>query len=447
MKRALSLAVAACLLGLASTGICEDQRSSYWPTWRGADSDGISKAGDPPVTWSETENIKWKVTLAGDGSDSSPIVWHDRIYFQSAVKTDVAATPASADKKGTSGAKKRFGGAPPTHVYRFVMVSLDRNSGKLIWQKTVREVLPHEGHHSDHGFASFSPVTDGNHIWASFGSRGIYCFDMAGNIIWRRDLGNLYTVMSFGEAGSLAVAEDAVILVRDHEGDSAIITLDKKTGETLWEKKRDEPTSWATPFVIDVKGKKHIIVNATNAIRSYDLKTGDVIWQAGGNTRNVIPTPVTGFGMVYCASGFRGSSLQAIDLYQTGDLTNTDAIRWHVKEATPYVPSLLLYGNKLYVISVNKGVLSCYNAKTGAPYFLKARLKGINGIYASPAAAAGRVYIVGRNGVAYVLKPSEKLEVLAVNKLNDRFDASPAFAGNEIYLKGRTHLYCIADVK
>jgi len=446
MKLLSGLVVTVCLLGLASTtGICGTQGSSYWPTWRGEDCDGISKVGNPPVTWSETENIKWKVKLVGDGSDSSPIIWKDRIYFQTAIKTDVVAKSADAEAKTKT--ERRFGGTPPTHTYRFVLVALDRNSGNLIWQKTVREMLPHEGHHGDHGFASFSPVTDGKHIWANFGSRGIYCFDMAGNTKWSRDLGNLHTARSFGEAGSLAVAEDAVILVRDHEGDSAIVTLNRHTGETIWEKRRDEPTSWATPFVIDVKGKKHVIVNATNRIRSYDLRTGDVIWQAGGNTRNVIPTPVAGSGTVYCASGFRGSSLQAIDVFRTGELTNTDAIKWHVKEATPYVPSLLLYRDRVYAVMGNSGVISCYNAKTGEPHFFKERLKGINGIYASPAAAADRVYIVGRNGVSYVLKPSNELDVLAANKLEDRFDASPAFAGNEIYLKGRSHLYCIADAK
>lgn len=161
-------------------------------------------------------------------------------------------------------------------------------------------------------------------------------------------------------------------------------------------------------------------------------------------TRNVIPSPVAGFGMVYCTSGFRGSALLAIELGRTGDLGGTDAIKWQVGEATPYVPAPLLYNGKIYVGNVNYGVISCYDAKTGKPYFFKEKLEQINQIYASPAGAAGRIYIVGRNGVTYVLKSSEKFEVLAVNKLDDAIDCSPAFVGDELYLKGKEYLYCIA---
>jgi outer membrane protein assembly factor BamB len=408
---------------------------------------GISEKGNPPLTWSETENIKWKVKLTGDGSNSSPIIWEDKIFFQTAVKIDVKGKAALSATSGNSGRRRGPGGSPPTNVYKFNLVCLDRNSGKQVWQKTVREELPHQGHHNDHGFASFTPATNGKLIWANFGSRGLHCYDMDGNVKWSKDLGKMNTVMGFGEGGSLAVEGDAVIVVRDHEGDSFIIALNKETGDTIWKKERDERTSWATPLPIEVNGKIQVVVSATGLIRSYDLKTGDIVWQCGGQTRNVIPSPVTGFDIVYCASGFRGSSLQAIELGRKGDLSDTDAVKWHVKEATPYVPSPLLYGEKLYVCSGNNGIISCYNAKTGKAYFLKERLEEISGIYASPSAAAGRIYFVGRRGTTCVLKPSEKFEVLAVNKLEDRFDCSPAFVGNEMYLKGKDNLYCIAGSK
>ncbi len=422
--------------------------SDYWPSWRGQNCTGISEKGNPPVTWSETKNIKWKVKLTGDESNSSPIIWGNKIFFQTAVKTDVKAkaSPAPSDTGGRSDRRRGPGGSPPTSVYKFYLVCLDRNNGELVWQKTVREELPHQGHHRDHGFASYTPATDGKLIWANFGSRGIYCYDLDGNLKWSKDLGKIDSLMGFGEGGSLAVAGNTVVVVRDHEGDSFIITLNKKTGDTIWKKERDERTSWATPLPVEMNGKIQIITSATNKIRSYDLKTGEIIWQCSGQTRNVIPTPVTGFGMVYCTSGFRGSSLQAIELGRTGDLTNTDAVKWHVKEATPYVPSPLLYGDKLYVCQVNRGIISCYNAKTGKAYFLRQPLEEISGIYASPSGAAGRVYFVGRNGVTYVLKSSEKFEVLAVNKLDDRIDCSPAFVGNEMYLKGKENLYCIASI-
>ncbi len=433
---------------LFTAGVSEGSDPEYWPTWRGPNMMGISAEGNPPVKWSESENIKWKVKLTGDGSNSSPIIWKDKIIFQTAVDTNRKGKDAPKNEEGSKGGGRRgFGGKKPSNIFKFSVVCLDRKTGKLVWEKTVSEIHPHEGHHGDHGFASFSPVTDGKLIWANFGSRGLHCLDMDGNLKWSKELGKMNTVMSFGEGSSPVLAGDAVIVVVDHQGDSYIVAFNKDTGDLIWKKDRDEVTSWATPIPVKVNGKIQVVTSATNLIRSYDVKTGDIIWQCGGQTRNVIPSPVVGFGMIYCTSGFRGSALQAIELGRTGDLSNTDAIKWHTEEATPYVPSPLLYGDKLYVCSVNKGVISCYNAKTGKPYFLKEQLEEINGIYASPAGVAGRIYFVGRNGVTYVVNSSEKFEVLAVNKLDAKFDCSPAFAGNEIYLKGKEYLYCIASLK
>ena len=445
MTRLLTLIVSIIIWTVpVSENVFGDSGSDYWPSWRGQDCTGVSEKHNPPIKWSETENIKWKVKLMGDGSNSSPIIWEDKIFFQMAVKTEVVGKSVTSDSSGNSGRSRR---PSPTNVYQFNLVCLDRNNGELLWQRAVREVLPHEGHHRDHGFASFTPATDGKLVWANFSSRGLYCYDMDGNLKWSKDLGHMNTLLSFGEGGSLALAGDAVVVVWDHQGESFIIALNKITGETIWKKQRDEASSWSTPLPIEVNGKTQIITSAAKFIRSYDLKTGDLIWQCGGLTRNVIPTPVTGFGMVYCTSGFRGSSLLAIELGHKGDLSGTDAVKWQVTEGTPYVPSPLLYGDKLYVSSVNNSIISCYNAKTGKPYFVKERIEKIRGIYASPIGAAGRVYFVGRNGVTYVLKASEKLEVLAINTLDDGFDASPAIVGNEMYLKGKDNFYCIAEKK
>lgn len=444
MNQLAPLGVSVCFLmvfgSVRAWGVSDGQ---YWPAWRGPDYTGISPKGNPPVTWSESQNVKWKIKLSGDGSNSSAVIWGNKIFFQEALKTDVQGKPSASS--GNSGGSRGPGGSPPSNVYKFNLVCVDRSSGSVLWEKTLREELPHEGHHADHGFASFSPVTDGKLVWAYFGSRGLHCLDVDGNVKWSKDLGRMNTVMSFGEGGSLAVAGDAAIVVMDHEGGSAIYAVNKETGELLWKKDRDERTSWATPLPVEVNGKIQIVTGATNLIRSYDLQTGELIWQCAGLTRNVIPSPVAGFGMVYCTSGYQGSSLMAIELGRMGNLSGTDAVKWHVKEATPYVPSPLLYGDKLYVCSVNQGVVSCYNARTGEPYFLKEELEQIDGIYASGTGAAGRVYFVGRNGVTYVLKHSEKFEVLAVNKLDDKFECSPAFADNELYLKGKEHLYCIAN--
>ena len=445
MKRFVLFQMIAVLV-LINVDVFGDSADDYWPTWRGPNRSGVSPKGNPPLTWSETENIKWKVKLTGDASNSSPIIWKDKIFFQTAIKTDVQGKPETPSASEGGRRRRGPGGAPPTNIYKFNLVCLDRDSGKLLWQKTIREVLPHQGHHGDHGFSSFTPVTDGELIWATYGSRGIYCYDMAGNKVWSKELPQMKTM--FGEGGSPTLAGNAVIVLSDQSNESFIFAFEKKTGELLWKKARDEPTSYATPLPVTVDGKLQVIVNATNFIRSYDVQNGDVIWQCSGQTRNVIPTPVVGSGIVYCTSGFRGNALQAIKLGGTGDLSNSDAVVWQVKESTtPYVPSPLLYDGRIYVCASNKEVLSCYDAKTGEPHFVKQTMEEMKGVYASPTAAAGRIYFVGRNGVSYVLKPSDKFEVLAVNTLDDKIDCSPAFVGDEMYLKGKQYLYCIAASK
>jgi outer membrane protein assembly factor BamB len=396
------------------------------------------------VTWSETQNVRWKVPVPGKGT-SSPIIWGSRIFFLTAIDTDREGTPEPAQAaESPEGRRAPFhGGKAPKTVHKFDLVCLDRATGRTLWQKTAREAVPHEGHHPDHGFASYSPVTDGEHVWASFGSRGVHCYDLNGEHKWSRDLGRLQTKMMFGEGSSPALIGDALIVVMDHKGRSRIHALDKGTGRTLWQKDRDEMTSWATPLGVEVGGRFQAIVNANSFVRAYDVQTGEVIWQCSGQTQNVIPTPVVGFGMVFCTSGFRGSALQAIELGRTGDLTGTDAIRWQVKEATPYVPSPILYGGKLYVCAVNNAIISCYDARTGKAHFVKQRLEGVGGIYASPVAADGRIYFIGRKGTTQVIRNASQFEILATNPLDDEFDASPAIAGDELFLKGKKHLYCI----
>jgi outer membrane protein assembly factor BamB len=320
---------------------------------------------------------------------------------------------------------------------------MDRTTGKLLWEETVCQVKPHQGHHRDHGYSSFTPVTDGELVWATYGSRGIYCYDVDGNKIWSKELPTMTTM--FGEGGSPSLAGNAVIVLSDQQGESFVFAFEKKTGELLWKKSRDEPTSYATPVPVTVDGKLQVIVSATNFIRSYDLETGDVVWQCSGQTSNVIPTPVVGSGIVYCTSGYRGNALQAIKLGGKGDLSNSDAVVWQVNEpTTPYVPSPLLYDGRIYVCKNNNEVVSCYDARTGEPHFVEQKMDEMKGVYASPAAAGGRIYFVGRNGVSYVLKPSDKFEVVAVNTLDDKFDCSPAFVGDEMYLKGKQNFYCIA---
>jgi len=431
-------AVLLVLLSFVTNPVANSEK--YWPQWRGPLATGVAPNANPPLEWSEEKNIRWKIEIPGKGS-SSPIVWGDRVYVTTAIPTGKSATSASPE----SGDSRRRGIAA-TDVLQFALLAISRRDGKIVWQRTAVETLPHEGTHPDGTWASNSPITDGEHIIASFGSRGIFCYDMAGKLIWQKDLGDMSTRNSFGEGNSPALHGNTLVVNWDHEGNDFIVAFDKRTGKELWKADRDEPTSWSTPLVVAHAGKPQVIVNATNRVRSYDLANGKLIWENTGTTANAIPSPVAAEDMVYVTGGFRGSALFAIRFAgATGDLSNSTAVVWKHSEDTPYVPSPLLYDGKLYFLKVNSGILSCFNAKTGEPHYSRQRLESIANIYASPVGAAGRVYFLSRDGVTMVIKNSASFEVLATNKLEDDTDASPALVDDEMYLRGRKFLYCIAE--
>ena len=421
--------LAACIALWFVAGATHGQKAEdCWPMWRGPHANGVAPKGNPPLTWSESANIVWKVPLPGQGS-SSPIVWGDKLLFLAA--EEVGRVPPT--------------GSEERPVYRFDIVCLDRTTGKTLWRRTACEEQPHQGHHPNHGYASYSPVTDGTHVWASFGSRDLHCYDLDGNPVWSVDLGKMTTRLNFGEGSSPTLAGEKVIVLSDHEGDSCIRAFDKATGELVWKRERDEGTSWSTPLAIEVNGHVQVITSATNFVRSYDAKTSESLWQCAGQTPSVVPTPVAGFGLVFCTSGYRGNTLQAIRLDHTGDLTGTDAVAWEVHEATPYVPSPLLYEDTLYVCSGNRAIVSCYDARMGTSHYVAQRLEGMKEIYASPVGAAGRVYFAGRDGKTAVLERGREFRLLAINELDDAFDATPAIVGDAIFLKGKRHLYCISE--
>ena len=337
-------------------------------------------------------------------------------------------------------------GVQPTKIYDFDLLAINRHDGRIVWQRTAREAFPHEGTHADGSWASNSPVTDGELVFAYFGSRGLHCYDMHGNQKWEKDFGDMTIRLGFGEGSSPVLYGERIIVNWDHEGQSFIISLDKRTGEELWKVDRDEPTSWSTPIVVEHNAKPQVITSATNRTRGYDLATGELIWEFAGMTMNTIPSPVSANGMVYVTSGFRGNALQAIHLATAfGDITGSEAVAWEYDRDTPYAPSPLLYGDKLYFLKRNNGILSCFNAETGKAYYGPQRLESIEGnVFASPVGAANRVYLTGGNGATLVIKHGPEFKVLAKNVLDDGFSASPAIVDNEIYLRGYKHLYCIA---
>jgi outer membrane protein assembly factor BamB len=427
LSAALTAGAVAALVALAPlSASIAPVSDEYWGQWRGPDMTGVSPTATPPVDWSETRNVRWKLPIPGRAS-ASPIVWGNHVYVLTAV-SDSGETAAGV-------------------THKFVVMAVDRQTGKVAWEKVAHEAAPHEGTHRENGtYASPSAVTDGEHLIASFESFGIYAYDMNGNPVWHKDLGDKRMRNQFGEGTTPALHGNTLIVNWDHQGQSFIVAFDKRTGEEKWRQNRDEIDSWFTPLIVEVNGRAQVITGALNKIQSYDLETGAVVWHTAGLTMNPIPSPVAADGMVYLMSGYRGNSLKAIRLADAkGDITGTDAIVWTYERDTPYVPSPLLYGDILYVLKSNSGILSTFEAKSGKPLYQVQRLEAVPNVFASPVGAAGRVYIAGREGDTVVLEHGPELKVLATNSLDDGFDASPALAGSEIYLRGYKNLYCIAE--
>jgi len=428
---------------IKATGFTVDAR--YWSSWRGPLGTGSATSGNPPTQWAEkteqgpAKNIAWKVEVPGLGS-SSPIVWQDRIYLTTAIETDRSGESTAVEAHDTRAQ------APPTVVWEFAVLALDRDDGSVFWSTTVAEAVPHEGAHSTNSHASGSPVTDGEHIYASFGSRGVYCLNRAGEIVWSRNFGVMRTRRQYGEGSSPALYGDRLIVNWDHEGDSFLVTLDKLTGDELWRQPREEQTSWSTPIVVEVRGRPQIIVNATTASRGYGLESGEVIWSLSGMTENTIPIPIHAEGVVYLMSGYRGQMLQAVQLEDAkGDLEGSRHVLWTHRRNTSYVPSGGLYDGRLYFLRGNNAILSCLDAKTGKVFYEGRRLSGLGSVYASPVYADGRIYVTSRDGVTMVIGAGPLFKQLAVNRLDEPIDASPAIVGDKIYVRGQRHLYCIAE--
>ncbi len=427
----------ACIVCLAVSQILSASDPGQWPRWRGPDDNGIARS-DAPLHWSDTENIKWKAAIPGRGH-SSPVLWGDKIFLTTAVPTGPGPAPAPP--------KDGFGGdTSPQPEQRFEVICLDKKTGKVIWERTAATAAPHEGFHQMYGsFASNSPVTDGKRVYAFFGSRGVYCYDLDGKLMWQKDLGvKMKMRLGFGEGVPPALGGDALILPFDQESGSFIVALDKTTGAELWRAKRDESSTWSMPLILDYKGTTQVVVAATNKVRSYDLKTGKLIWECGGLGVNVIPAPVWQDDMVFVMSGFRNPNLMAIRLGRTGDLTGTDAVVWSNARGNSYTPSPVLYDNKLYTLT-DTGLLSCYNARTGKPYYHQSRLPKPYSFKSSPVGTNGKLYMASEDGDVVVVRMGEKFEVLATNTLTDQFFVStPAIVDGEIFLRGQNTLFCIS---
>lgn len=392
-----------------------------WPHWRGDGGNGVSLTAKPPVEFGPDRNLRWKVEIPGRGS-SSPVIVGDRVFVTTAVSVE-----------GSTG------------ELDFRLLCLDRETGRELWSRSCVKAAPHEGTHETNGFASASPCTDGERVYASFGSRGLHCFTVAGDHLWSRDFGDMTVRNGFGEGSSPTLAGEMIIVPWDHEGPSMLFALDRRTGEIIWQTPRDEPTCWATPLVVpDAGGSMQVVMNGQTAARGYDLTTGRELWRCGGQTQRPCASAVANDGKAFIGSGFRGSFFGGFDLAGRGDLQGGPHVLWTKHAGTPDVASPLLSNGRLFYYKEKTGLLTCVDAKTGEPHYETIRIPGVGRTYASPVAAGGHVYLTDRSGRITVIDDGPTVNVVAENDVGEGVDATPAPATDSLFVRGERHLFRFA---
>lgn len=391
----------------------EGEGAKYWPRWRGPSGQGVANGSGYPDTWSPTQNVSWKTPVPGSGN-SSPIVWGDRIFLTTAYDNG----------------------------RRMSIVAFNRTTGQRLWEAFAPEGKSPYGNHYKNGYASATPATDGQRVYASFGARGLFAVDLAGKVAWHHDLGRMDAY--HGTAGSPLLYKDRLILYQDQFNDSFIAAFDTKTGRELWRTRREAQVGWGTPIAIRVGDHDEIIVNSQWSVRAYNPDNGVELWSCRGTTDEVIPTPVVGYGLVFCSSGRAGPTL-AIRPGGRGDVTKTH-VAWTSPRGSPFVPSPILYGEHLYMINDMASIVTCLDAMTGKVVW-QSRL-GVaqrEGFSASPVAVDGKLFFTNDEGETFVLKAGPTFELLRVNKLGESTLATPALVGGRWYMRTDRNLWAIGS--
>jgi outer membrane protein assembly factor BamB len=396
-----------------------------------------------PLAWTDTSNVRWKIPIPGR-AHSTPVAWGNRLFLTTAIPTGKKAAEPGAADQGRAG-----GGAGAGEEHRFEVLAVDRETGKILWQRTATTALPHEGYHQRYGsFASNAPATDGTRVYAFFGSRGLYVYDLAGKPLWQKDLGLRMTMrLAFGEGSGTVVHDGRVYLQFDHQQEGFVVALNAADGKEIWRAPRQENSSWSTPLVVEHAGRRQLVVTADTKVKAYDVETGKVIWEVAGLGTNPIPQPIQFRDTVLVMSGYRNPRLMAVRLGRSGDLTGTDAIVWETTRGTSYTASPALHDGILYIIADN-GMMSAFDAATGQPHYLQTRLPKPYNFKASPLVVNDRVYLATEEGDVVVVRAGKTFEVLATNTLADQsFIASPIVVGNDMFLRSRTHLFRIGSTE
>ena len=418
-----------------------------WPQFRGEKSLGVSAANNLPVTWSTDQNVAWKTAVPGMGW-SSPVVWGNKIFVTSVVRDGEVEAP----KKGLY-----FGGerrTPSTNTQHWMVYAYDWQSGKKAWEHQVHEGAPATSVHLKNTYASETPVTDGERVYAYFGNLGLFALDMTGKEVWSQKLGQVKTRAGWGTAASPVLHKDQIFVVNDNDDQSFLAAFDKKSGKQLWRVERDEKSNWATPFVWENEKRTELIVPGTKRVRSYDLD-GKLLWEFGGMSSIVIPTPFAQDGLLYVCSGYVGDQTRPVFAIRPGALgdislkpgeTNNQFIAWYERTAAPYNPSPLVYGNNFYVL-FDFGFLSCRNARTGREIYEKQRVNpdGMTAFTASPWAYDNKIFCLSEDGDTYVFQAGADYKLIGKNSLGEMCMATPAIARDSLIIRTTSNLYRVKN--
>lgn len=446
MTRIGLLTLYCCLLITCEWSAKAADGPSSWPQFRGPGSRGVAEGENKlPERWSATENVAWKRDIAGRGW-SSPVVWGEHVFLTTVVNT---GTTEEA-KKGLY-----FGGdrpVPPDAVHQWKVICLNLKSGEIRWERLVHEGKPQSPIHIKSSFASETPVTDGERIYCCFGNVGIFCFDFAGQLLWRHKLAPLPTRFGWGTAASPALHQGRLYYCNDNDQESYLLALDAKTGQEVWKTPRDEKSNWATPFVWANESRTEIITPGTGAVRSYDLD-GKLLWSLKGMSSITIATPFAAHGLLFISSGYVLDPKRPVYAIKPGasgdisldkDATSSDFIAWSQPKAAPYNPTTLVSGDRLFVL-YDRGLLAGYNARSGQELFSPQRLPNGRAFTSSPWASGGKIFCLNEDGITFVLRDSNQFELLHTNPLaeDDMGMATPAIAGDRLLIRTSARVYCI----
>lgn len=414
-----------------------------WSGWRGPDGNGVSPETNLPAVWSSTTNVKWKTPIPGRGH-SSPIVWDNRIFLTTDIEGETVPGAKAVEHKDDGKPFKHPDSVGADRKHTFKVLSIDRLTGKVLWERTAYEGTVYDDRHRKGSYASPTPATDGTLVFTYFGTEGLYCYDFGGKLVWKFSPGPVAT-FGMGPGTSPVLFENTVILQCDEDNGekSFIVALDKKTGKEVWKTPRKIQASWSTPLIVRGPQRTELITSGNEFIISYDPKTGKELWRTKGHASNAIATPVAGNGMVFVYAGFPVKKTFAIKLGASGDLTDTKDIVWQFDKGTAYVPSSILYGDYLYLMS-DRGIITCLDAKTGKIVYEGGRVPIPATFTASPVAFDGKILLTSEDGDTFVLKAGPKHEVIATNSVAEPVYASPAISDGMIFIRGEKNLYCIA---